>query len=166
MDAKQLTELVVRPELKRLGLHSEAAEQLIIGTIFTESLAKYLKQHGSGPALGIIQMEPVTHNCIWTDYLKFRKPLAEKVLQAAGSGFVAVNRSIPVHANELISNLRYAVAMCRVHYLRVPNALPAAGDIHGLARYWKQHYNTPLGKGKVTDFVEKFPREILKNTSA
>ncbi|KQA52623.1 hypothetical protein [Vibrio cholerae] len=160
MDAKQLTELVVRPELKRLGLWSEAAEQLVVGTIFTESLGKYLKQHGNGPALGIIQMEPATHDDIWQNYLKYKLNLAGKILDLVGNGFNSVATNPPVSASELISNLRYAVAMCRVHYLRVHEALPCAGDIPALARYWKKHYNTHLGAGSVSDFIDKFPKGI------
>lgn len=161
MDAKQLTDLVVRPELERLGLYSEAAVQLIVGTIFTESRGKYLKQHGNGPALGVIQMEPATHDDIWLNYLKYKSPLAEKIIDASSAIGLDDVSIIPVHHSELIANLRYAVAMCRVHYLRAPSALPKAGEIDALARYWKKHYNTDLGKGKVTDFIEKFPKEIL-----
>ncbi|KGK17692.1 hypothetical protein [Vibrio navarrensis] len=161
MDAKQLSELVVRPELKRLGLWSEAAEQLVIGTIFTESRGVYLKQHGNGPALGIIQMEPATHDDIWLNFLKYKLPLAEKVLDSIGNDFFLDRANPPVDATELIANLRYAVAMCRVHYLRVPEALPPAGDIPALARYWKKHYNTHLGAGTVSDFVDKFPKGII-----
>ncbi|HDY8008049.1 TPA: hypothetical protein ACGUOU_000641 [Vibrio vulnificus] len=161
MDAKQLSELVVRPELKRLGLWSEAAEQLVIGTIFTESRGKYLKQHGNGPALGIIQMEPATHDDIWLNYLQYKGDLSQKIAQAASYVDYVPNSKVPVKASELIANLRYAVAMCRVHYLRVPEALPPAGDIPALARYWKKHYNTHLGAGTVSDFVDKFPKGII-----
>lgn len=152
MDAKQLTELVVRPTLKELGLYSAAAEQLVVGTIFVESRAKYLKQIGNGPALGIVQMEPATHDDIWHHYLAYRTELSEKVRQIA-------KEAIP---KELITNLAYAVAMCRVHYLRVPKPLPNSGDIPALARYWKQYYNTHQGAGDVSDFIDKFPKEILK----
>ncbi|HAT8515209.1 TPA: hypothetical protein I7181_16060 [Vibrio vulnificus] len=161
MDAKQLSELVVRPELKRLGLWSEAAEQLVIGTIFTESRGVYLKQHGNGPALGIIQMEPATHDDIWLNFLKYKSDLYQKISEAASYVDYVQNSKVPVKASELIANLRYAVAMCRVHYLRVPEALPPAGDIPALARYWKKHYNTHLGAGAVSDFVDKFPKGII-----
>ncbi|WED23063.1 hypothetical protein L3Q72_06630 [Vibrio sp. JC009] len=161
MDAKQLTLLVVREELKKIGYHSPAAEQLVVGTIFTESLAKYLKQVGGGPALGIIQMEPATHDDIWENYLKYKSTLANKVLDCVASDSYRMGSAIPVKAQELIANLRYAAAMCRVHYLRVPEALPRAGDTEAMARYWKKYYNTELGAGKVTDFIDKFPSEIL-----
>ncbi|MDW2184562.1 hypothetical protein R7Z80_01690 [Vibrio sp. 1733] len=151
MDAKQLTELVVRPTLKQLGLYSASAEQLVVGTIFVESRAKYLKQIGNGPALGIVQMEPATHDDIWRNYLVYRAELKEKVSQLVKEGT----------AQELITNLAYAVAMCRVHYLRVPKSLPSPGDIPALARYWKTYYNTHKGAGEVSDFIDKFPKDIL-----
>ncbi|MHC5804382.1 hypothetical protein ACYTX7_09245, partial [Streptococcus pyogenes] len=75
MDAKQLKVLVIGPTLKTIGLYSEAADQLILGTIFQESRAKYLKQLGNGPALGVIQMEPNTYNDIWDNYLKYKPEL-------------------------------------------------------------------------------------------
>ena len=76
MDPKQLTLLVVRPTLKKLGLYSLAAERLIVGTIYQESHAKYLKQLGNGPALGVIQMEPATYGDIWDNYLAYKRTLA------------------------------------------------------------------------------------------
>ena len=48
--------------------------------------------------------------------------------------------------------------MARIHYLRVPEALPAADDVVGLAAYWKRYYNTELGAGTVEKFVESYQR--------
>jgi hypothetical protein len=160
MNAKQLTELVVRPELKRLDLYSRAAEQLIVGTIFTESRGEYLKQMGDGPALGIVQMEPATHNDIWANFLKYSE-LSDRILKSVTPVSITDDADIPVLATELIANMRYAVAMCRAHYFRKSDPLPRAGDIEGFARYWKKHYNTVHGAGHVIDFIDKFPKEIL-----
>lgn len=155
MDAKQLLELVIRPKLKEVGLYSEAAAQLILGTIFQESRAKYLKQLGSGPALGVIQMEPNTYSDIWKHYLRYKPELAAKVTHLASVGSLGPDQQPDV--NELVSNLGFAVAMCRVHYLRVKEKLPAADDVEALGRYWKKYYNTELGAGTVDEFVEHFP---------
>jgi hypothetical protein len=43
--------------------------------------------------------------------------------------------------------------MCRVHYYRVPAALPPAGDLAEQAAYWKRYYNTELGRGTVEHFL-------------
>ena len=110
---------------------------------------KYRRQIGGGPARGFYQMEPATHDDIWNNYLKYHSKLAkkvEKMLSSAGANKIA----------ELENNDRYATAMARVHYLRVSEPLPAAGDTKAQAEYWKEHYNTPLGKGKVSEYIEKW----------
>jgi len=64
IQADQLHECIVRPALLSLGrsYSQPAARALIMGTIAQESLCgRYIKQRG-GPALGIVQMEPETHN--------------------------------------------------------------------------------------------------------
>ncbi len=156
MDAKQLLELVIRPTLKKLGLHSEAAEQLVIGTIWQESRGEYIKQLGGGPALGLAQMEPATHDDIWRNYLAYKRTLANNITELAS--MQCLGDGMMPDANELIGNLNYAVAMCRVHYRRVKAPLPKAGDVAGMAAYWKQYYNTPLGAGTAQEFVEHFPK--------
>ena len=50
--------------------------------------------------------------------------------------------------------------MARVHYLRVPQPLPAADDIDGLARYWKAHWNTREGAGTPERFVESYRNHV------
>jgi hypothetical protein len=61
---------------------------------------------------------------------------------------------------ELISNIKYAVAMCRVHYWRRPQAMPEANNIKALGEYWKDHYNTIHGAGTVEEFINHFPYEL------
>ena len=60
----------------------------------------------------------------------------------------------------LATNLMYGAAVCRLCYYRKPDALPEAGDIEGQGQYWKQHYNTPLGKGTVTKYVYKVQKNL------
>jgi hypothetical protein len=115
----------------------------VLGTALVESNARFIKQVGGGPALGICQMEPATHDDIWAHYLRYDGELAEKLNELQTSA------SITEGASELIGNLYYAVAMCRVHYRRVRSPLPYATDVAGMARYWKQFYNTLLGAGTV-----------------
>lgn len=160
MDLEQLLAWVVRPTLKALGAHSLAAEQLIMGTITQESGGKYIRQLGNGPARGIVQMEPNTHYDLWKNYILYRRELADKLFNMASSG-ATFERAYPL-ADELVFNLKYAVAMARVHYLRQPEALPKYGDIVGMACYWKKHYNTPQGKGTTSEFLEQFPYELFQ----
>jgi len=40
----------------------------------------------------------------------------------------------------------------------VPAPLPDAGDLGGLARYWKRYFNTPKGAGTAAGFIESYRR--------
>ena len=161
INLEQLREYIVIPTLSNLGMYSKAAEQLVMGTITQESDGTFLKQIGGGPALGIIQMEPATHKDIWLNFLKYTDCLGGDIreLISAEADEAFDSRGYPDEL-ELISNLKYAVAMCRVHYWRKPQSLPDANDINGLAEYWKEHYNTFKGAGTVAQFVKNFPAEL------
>ncbi len=157
MDAKQLLLLVIRPVLLAIGYQSAAAEELILGTVFQERHGRYLQQI-KGPALGLIQMEPSTHKDIWINYLNHRSVLFEKVegLMSCNALDYLAAHGHPPH-EELITNLAYAVAMCRIHYLRVKAKLPGEGDYDSQGKYWKKHYNTVQGKGIAKDYVDNYP---------
>ncbi len=140
---------VVHPVLEHLGMWSQAAENLIVGTALQESALTYLKQLGGGPALGFFQMEPVTHDDIWKNYLDYREDLSQLV-----QGFTS---SWPATlSDQLIGNLPYACVMARIKYARQPEALPAADDIEALGQYWKTYYNTAQGAGTVDEFVANY----------
>lgn len=62
--------------------------------------------------------------------------------------------------HQLVTNLAYAAALCRAHYFRRPEPLPAAGDVEGQAAYWKRHYNTRFGKGTPDQYVRDW-RELV-----
>lgn len=146
INAKQLREHVVRPVLKQLDLWSESAENLILGTAAQEShMGSYIVQV-KGPALGIYQMEPNTFNDIWTNYLEYKRVLVNKLEHFS-------KWDTPT---EMVGNLYYATAMCRIHYLRVREALPNYYDVSGMAKYWKKYYNTVKGKGTEAEFIANY----------
>lgn len=156
--AKDLIEEIIRPVLKDINLYSLSVEKLIAGTIAQESLmGKYLVQNG-GPAKGIIQMEPETHDDIHKNYLKYTINLKSNIIKSCGIQEIYNNRT--PSSDFLIYNLRYCVCMCRAHYYRKSEALPDQDRIDEMARYWKDHYNTYLGKGKKTDFLENWDRYL------
>lgn len=147
----QFRELILQPALTVIGIHSPAAEELVLGTALQESRLQYIKQLGNGPALGFFQMEPATHEDIWKNYLAYHDDMAEKAKSLA-----APTTAAHPSPNEMIGNLWYAAAMCRIHYRRVPDALPAAGDVPGMAAYWKEFYNTYLGAGTEEEYEENW----------
>lgn len=142
----QLRQLIAET-LKNADLYSDDAVELLMGTSAQEShLGSYIHQI-NGPALGIFQMEPATAHDIWTNYLKY-KP-----------GLVGVVKTVMTgNPNELAWNLKYAILMARIHYLRVKAGLPDSSNVHAMALYWKQYYNTPLGRGTAEEFAKNYAR--------
>ncbi len=154
IDKNQFKSLI-KDTLEKIELNSPSAVELLMLTAAQEShFGTYIKQIG-GPALGVFQMEPNTYEDLWKNYLIYRKELGRKI------NFASSNSNVMLNQETIMFNLAYAICMARVHYLRVPAPLPAADDIHGLAEYWKEHYNTPLGAGTVKEAVKNYERFCL-----
>ena len=147
----QVRQMIIKPALTVVDGYSPAADELVLGTALQESGLQYIRQLGNEPGsgLGLFMMKSSTYEDIWNNFLKFRKDLAEKVIS------LAAPTSAPHPSfNELIGNLWYAAAMCRLHYMQVVDPLPKAGDIPGMASYWKEHYDTFEGSGTEEEFEE------------
>ena len=138
---------VIIPALVAIDSYSEEAVELIWQTGAAESLYKTTRQI-KGPARSWFQMERATHDDIWTNYLG---PSSRQYLV---DGLQELSRR-PGDFGEMENNPWYAAAMCRIHYLRVPEALPEVDNTIGQAHYWKDHYNTKFGKGTIGGFLEK-----------
>lgn len=155
MNKNQLRELI-RETLKEADLYSEAAEELLMLTAAAESnMGHYIKQT-RGPALGIFQMEPATHDDIMFRWRALPKNvrIADKLSQ--WQKFFGSETS----AKRMMYDLKYAIIMCRLKYLMIPAALPDAKDIPALAAYYKKWYNTHLGKATVDGTIEKYRRYV------
>lgn len=135
--------------------NSPAAVNLLAGTFLVESSGVYIHQLGRGPALGVCQMEPVTHNDCYATFLDYPQNAdLKKVLL----GLLAPLPASPL--DQLPGNLFYAFAMARVKYIRAPDALPAANDAAGLAGYHKRFYNTAGGATQVSESVILFQQAV------
>jgi hypothetical protein len=163
MNPNQLLEYIIKPTLKALDLWSPAAGMLLMGTCAQESaMGKYIHQLGNGPALGIYQMEPITHFDIWSNFLKYKQGLSDRILDMVPPNMIKKDGSTGVvygSSMYLMDSLVYATAMTRVHYLRVKSPMPTE-DLDEVAAYWKEHYNTPLGKGTVEEFKSNYVKYV------
>ena len=140
----------IEATLEAIGLYSEEAVNLLLGTCAQESaFGKYRRQLGNGPALGIYQMEPFTYNDCFVNFLKYNPDLFAKILKVSGLN------QFP-DAEEMVNNDVFAACMCRVRYLRAQGAIPRT--IEGQAKYWKQHYNTVKGRGTVEEYLKNWKR--------
>lgn len=147
----QFREHIIVPTLSMLQLYSADAEELLVFTCAAESDGGSLLVQVKGPALGIYQMEPNTYTDIWQNYIKSRSALLS---------LIAINFDAPrlPPPERMVYDLKYATVMARIHYLRVKDALPKAGDVDAMWEYYKKYYNTPLGKAKKEKAVEDYKR--------
>lgn len=155
---KQFYVHVIAPVQELLGkadarVDSLAARRLLLGTAVDESggLAA-IAQKGGGPALSFFQIEPATYHDVvaWADKHGFGDVLAQLRVPAF-SGLA-----------QLPGNPLYACAIARLKYFRVPEPLPAAGDLAGMGRYYKTYYNTALGKGSAAKWERTYRRLCME----
>ena len=150
---KQEVKALVTKATKAIDLYSPEVVELLMGTCAQEStMGKYRKQLGNGPALGIFQMEPFTYYDCYNTFLRYKPQLLAKILAASGLD------EYPNSA-ELVDNDVFSACMARVRYLRAPGAIPKT--LEKQAAYWKKHYNTIKGKGKVEEYIENYKKYCL-----
>ena len=124
------------------GMHSESAVELLAMICAHESLGgKHRRQVGGGPALGIFQIEPATHNSIWdnSDSIKSR----------------AMRLGIKEDVNKLESDDRYSIFVARHYLAQDVNPLPKG--LEAMAAYCKSYWNRT---GKATP--EKYLNDYLR----
>tara|TARA_Y100000401_G_C8251995_1_gene188665 strand:+ start:291 stop:755 length:465 start_codon:yes stop_codon:yes gene_type:complete len=152
MNEKQIRNLIIRI-LEKIDMHSKEAEDLVYRTGKVESGYRYIRQI-RGPARGFFQCEPWVGVDICKNYLSYRPDMMKKVAKA-----IEVNLSHFTQPTEenwdfiLETNLAAQIAMCRLHYRRIPSKLPSS--LKGQAKYWKKYYNSSAGRGTVEDFLER-----------
>ena len=153
--ASELRQWVIKPTLKRLGIYSKAAENLLLATAAQESgLGSHLKPAGQR-ALGIYQIHSLAHRHIWDNHLVHHSDVASLV-RGLASQHDFLNQP---HA-ELATNLSYATAIAWFMYARNENFnLPKSNDIKAMAVLWKRFYH-PKSKSSPTDFIENFTHYV------
>jgi hypothetical protein len=132
---------VIRETLAAMGERyaAPAAVELLMLTAGHEGRAPgdhaALWQHRDGlpkgPAIGIYQMEPGRYN----DTME----RAPESLLAALARIVGPTLGV-ISAKVMCSDLAFATAMARAAYWLIPEKLPAADDVEGLAGYWHRHW--------------------------
>ena len=158
MFALHLARHVVKPALIHAsggamhGFDTDTAVWLVTGIAAVESEFRALRQHPTGPALGLWQMEPASADDIWTNFLRFRPDLEGRIHAMLA----------PTHSRDmqLIDNLRYGAAMARLQIWRSPSRLPASVDPAMFAAIWKRDYNTAAGKGTEAKFMQAWTRLV------
>ena len=152
MNPQQLHDLIIKPTLEYMGgnYYSKESAFLLLCTAAIESDCGYYIKQINGPALGIWQMEPATHDDIWKscDSLKSNE-FAVFIFDMCLCGEIKHNVDF-TGESQLIQSPKYACAMARLKYSMDPNPLPKlTGDNNADSRaffsYYKRVYNTELG---------------------
>lgn len=152
IDCNQLRLEIIRPALRGIEKWSPEAENLLLGTAAQESRLGEFLIRLDGSALGIFGMHPDVHDDIRNNYLRNNPVIGLQALSASGAA--------SYWSTWMISNLRYAAIFCRLHYLRMPAALPSVDDIEGMARYWKRYYITSQIEATESDFVANYRKYV------
>jgi len=143
---------LIKGTLEFIDLYSEDALDLVYNTGLVESNYKYLEQV-KGPARGLWQCEPWVAVDICKNYLKYRESLMKKVASACKLEWFYFLEPIETDWNDILTyNIAAQIAMCRLHYRRVPKPLPKT--LNEQAAQWKTYYNTSKGKGTVKKFIQ------------
>lgn len=141
MDKQQLVNLIIIPTLTRIPSSLSKESVLAISMIIAHESKRghYLKQTGNGPALGLIQMEPTTHNSTW----KWASTIWYNALVLGIISQSQWEKKMHPPADRLIYDLQYNVFMARQRLFMKPEALPT--NIDDLSRYLKKHWNSIYG---------------------
>ena len=146
--ACDLSQHVIRPTLIYLGRHSPSAEALLLGAAASQS--------GLGAALddshgyGLYRIAALRHQQLWDLHLALDPELASQV-----RGLASQHAFLAAPHLELTVNLRYATAIAWLMVEMHNSPLPAADDLLGLARVWRQVFQP---RGRLRDFIEAWKR--------
>ncbi|MCJ8292903.1 MAG: hypothetical protein MJK15_00720 [Colwellia sp.] len=154
MNKDQIVELVIRPTLKAIpkGYTDESVLAITMIIAHESKRGEYIKQAGTGPALGLIQMEPRTHDSTW----KFGDSIRKNALKLGIITQYQYDRFEHPPAERLIYDTRYNVFMARQRLFMKKGALPK--DVKNMSKYLKQHWNSAGGAADNYSYSDDYAR--------
>lgn len=170
---KQIAEYVVDPVLEALDLDGRLT--MLAYAAQESHMGAYIHQI-NGPALGLWQVEPATHDDVWRyllrkddpnetrikrmEWIKYLIPTTSKYFYACTKKYWLEEKLYNQYHDRLIYDLRYCCAIARLKLYMIPKPLPAEDDIEGMAEYWKAYYNSSQGKGTEEQFIIKYNKYV------
>lgn len=154
--ASDLCQHVIRPTLLYLGRHSLSAEALLLGAAASQSaLGSALDGHQGH---GLYRISERRHRQLWDQHLACDPDLASLV-----RGLASQHAFLAAPHLELTVNLRYATAIAWLLVESEHTPLPAADDLHGLARVWRQVFQP---QGRLRDFLQAWQHCVAQSPRA
>lgn len=148
---------LIKTTLTPFGLYSDDVCELLMFTFANESHCGMYRHQINGPALGIGQMEPFTHDDIWANYLKYHPILTKEISDKFG-GFLT--------SALLETSDPYSIIFARLQYLRYPDKIPPGNDLDAIWLLYKKRYNSNSGaanKQQAMDCYNKYAKENPPN---
>ena len=146
MNAQQLHDFIIKPTLEYMGGNYNTVESrfLLLCTAAIESNCGHFIKQVNGPALGIWQIEPDTHDDILDNCDALKGDIFSRRIRAL---MVSPLNSID---HDLQVSPMYACAMARLKYAMDPKALPKYTgkqefDLPAFYEVYKRVYNTANG---------------------
>ena len=130
----------------------QEALDIVYATGLVESKYEYIEQIGTGPAKSFWQVEPETavDNC--RNFISKRPELLQVCSDILGIDPYYFIDAQPDDWDWILrTNIAAGILHCRIKYWRVPEPIEECEE--GLAKYWKQHYNTAEGAGTIEHFL-------------
>ena len=141
--AGELCRYVIRPTLIYLGRHSQTAETLLLGVAASQSELGSALHDRRGH--GLYRITEPRHRALWDDYLALDPERASLV-----RGLASQHAFLSGPQLELTVNLRYATAIAWLLIEQHKVVVPAADDLLGMARIWRQAFEP---HGRLRDFA-------------
>lgn len=160
MNSQQLLDHIIKPTLKYMGGNYDSldARMLLLSTAAIESNCGYYIKQVGGPALGIWQMEPSTHQDINLNCDVLSDDDGE---MCAKQSNLYMPYNLEVDNPGLVNNPMYSCFMARLKYSMDPKRLPSYNDKHAIYDYYKRIYNTELGASTREKFLTAWDRNGL-----
>lgn len=156
IDCLQLKEYIIRPALQAIGLESDDAIYLLLGTCAQESaLGTYITQgktYDAQDAVGIFQQQKSGYDYLWSLVIDPNPALKAKIRLFLGyEGKPSLKR--------LMTDNALAAIICRLYYFTIREKLPDHKNVEAMAAYYKKYYNGP-GRATEEQFVTNYFRYV------
>ena len=176
MNKSQLLDIIVIPTLKEIPHgYSESAALTVMMIIAHESLRGHYIAQSGGPALGLGNIEPATHDSVWLNgdsapkngfamgfisqcqystLSYFKGLLNEGELDESDSKDLNISHAFHPAPSRMNYDMRYAVFMIRQRLFMKPEALP--DNPADISIYLKKFWNSAGGAATDTSYLTDY----------
>lgn len=130
--------------------------KLLIETAAYESDGGAVIKQVGGPALGVYQIEPSTHDYIvrkWLHTEESKEVFQKSNLRNVVDGWY-VQAPPGTNRYNLKKNIHYQTTIAFLVYYHRVGGWPDLSTVESRAKIYKTYYNTPKGKGKKKKYIE------------